>query len=133
MPNVTGSVSITGTPDVTGNLTVKAVPSSSSVLSLTDTTIDLTVLHSTTPVLTTDGCKNIEVAVTLSTATTVPALSLQGSNDNTNWYLISVLTTPVASSTILTQIASIPKMVRVIVATVGTVIANGYSVTIRAA
>ena len=99
---------------------------------LIDRSIVLTTLNSVTPVLFSGAANNIQLVINLGTATTPPALQIEGSEDGINWYAIGTPLTGVASSTVQLTIASVsPTFVRARVSTVGATVVAGY-VSIKA-
>lgn len=94
--------------------------------------IVLTTLNSVTPVLFAGAANNIQLVINLGTATTPPALQLEGSEDGINWYAIGTPLTGVASSTVQVTIANVSAtFVRARVSTIGAAVVAGY-VSIKA-
>lgn len=97
-----------------------------------DRSIVLTTLNSVTPVLFSGAANNIQLVINLGTATTPPALQLEGSEDGINWYAIGTPLTGVASSTVQLTIANVSAtFVRARVSTIGATVVAGY-VSIKA-
>lgn len=97
-----------------------------------DRSIVLTTLNSVTPVLFSGAANNIQLVINLGTATTPPALQLEGSEDGINWYAIGTPLTGVASSTVQVTIANVSAtFVRARVSTIGATVVAGY-VSIKA-
>ena len=97
-----------------------------------DRSIVLTTLNSVTPVLFSGAANNVQLVINLGTATTPPALQLEGSEDGINWYAIGTPLTGVASSTVQLTIANVSAtFVRARVSTVGATVVAGY-VSIKA-
>ena len=95
-----------------------------------DRTISLTTLNSTTAVLVAEGTKNVQMVVNVGAiTTTAPQLTLQGSEDNVNFYDIGTALTAVASSTVQLTVNNIAvKFLRVRVSTAGSGVTAGYIV-----
>ncbi|PBC38483.1 hypothetical protein CJ179_38425 [Rhodococcus sp. ACS1] len=93
-----------------------------------DRSISLTTLNSATPVYNMDGCTSLALMINLGAATTPPVLTLEGSEDGTNFYQLGGATlTGVASSTALMYVKDVmPKFVRARVSTVGATVTPGY-------
>lgn len=99
---------------------------------LMDRTIVLTTLNSVTPTLFQGAANNVQLVVNIGTATTVPTLQLEGSEDGINWYAMDVPLTAIASSTVqLTVVALSATYTRARVSTAGTAVVAGY-VSIKA-
>ena len=97
-----------------------------------DRSIVLTTLNSVTPVLFSGAANNIQLVINLGTATTPPALQMEGSEDGINFYPIGSPLTGVASSTVQLTIAGVSAtFVRARVSTVGATVVAGY-VSIKA-
>ena len=94
---------------------------------LMDRSIVLTTLNSTTPILFSGAANNVQLVINLGTATTPPALQLEGSEDGVNWYAIGTPLTGVASSTVqLTVTGLSATFVRARVSTIGATVVAGY-------
>lgn len=95
-----------------------------------DRTISLTTLNSTTAVLVAEGTKNVQMVVNVGAiTTTAPQLTLQGSEDNVNFYDIGTALTAVASSTVQLTVNNIAvKFLRVRVSAAGSGVTAGYIV-----
>ena len=94
---------------------------------LIDRSIVLTTLNSVTPVLFSGANNNIQLVINLGTATTPPALQIEGSEDGINFYPIGSPLTGVASSTVQLTIAGVSAtFVRARVSTVGATVVAGY-------
>jgi len=94
---------------------------------LFDRTISLTTLNAVTTSLNTMGISNAQLVINLGTASTPPALQLEGSDDNANWYSLGAPLTGVASSTVqLTVVDVCPRFLRARVSTVGVTVVAGY-------
>ena len=99
---------------------------------LMDRSIVLTTLNSVTPVLFSGAANNIQLVINLGTATTPPALQLEGSEDGINFYPIGSPLTGIASSTVQVTIANVSAtFVRARVSTIGATVVAGY-VSIKA-
>ena len=99
---------------------------------LMDRSIVLTTLNSVTPVLFSGAANNVQLVINLGTATTPPALQIEGSEDGINFYPIGSPLTGVASSTVQLTIAGVSAtFVRARVSTVGATVVAGY-VSIKA-
>lgn len=99
---------------------------------LMDRSIALTTLNSITPILFSGAANNVQLVINLGTATTPPALQLEGSEDGVNFYSIGSPLTGVASSTVqLTVTGLSATFVRAKVTTVGATVVAGY-VSIKA-
>ena len=99
---------------------------------LMDRSIVLTTLNSVTPVLFSGAANNVQLVINLGTATTPPALQLEGSEDGINFYPIGSPLTGVASSTVqLTVNGLSATFVRARVSTIGATVVAGY-VSIKA-
>ena len=120
---------ITGTLMVSGTVNVV-----NTILSNTYTTGDLTSTATTSTAIACEGVSQITLSLTLTTATTPPAIQLQGSDDEgTNYYNLGVPLTGVASSTVQTSISGVlPTHVRWKVSTAGNTIGAGWSINMRA-
>jgi hypothetical protein len=100
-----------------------------AIAQLIDRSIVLTTLNSVTPSLNTQGSDNLQLVINLGTATTPPALQLEGSEDNgTTWYAIGTPLTGVASSTVQFTLATTmnAQLVRARVSTIGVTVVVGY-------
>lgn len=94
---------------------------------LMDRSIVLTTLNSVTPVLFSGAANNVQLVINLGTATTPPALQIEGSEDGINFYPIGSPLTGVASSTVqLTLTGMSATFVRARVSTVGATVVAGY-------
>lgn len=94
---------------------------------LFDRTISLTTLNAATLALNTMGISNAQLVINLGTATTPPAIQLEGSDDSANWYALGAPLTGVASSTVqLTVVDVSPRFIRARVSTVGVTVVAGY-------
>ena len=99
---------------------------------LMDRSIVLTTLNSVTPVLFSGSANNVQLVINLGTATTPPAIQLEGSEDGVNFYAIGTPLTGVASSTVQLTIANVSAtFVRARVSTIGATVVAGY-VSIKA-
>lgn len=100
---------------------------------LIDRTVALITLNATTGTLEVKNCTNIKLALTLTTATTVPVLQLEGSEDNgATWVSIGATLTGVASSTVqITTNNTSWGLIRARVSTAGVTLGTGYSVTLK--
>lgn len=99
---------------------------------LMDRSIVLTTLNSVTPVLFSGTANNIQLVINLGTATTPPALQIEGSEDGINFYPIGSPLTGVASSTVQLTITNVSAtFVRARVSTIGATVVAGY-VSIKA-
>ena len=97
-----------------------------------DRSIVLTTLNSVTPVLFSGAANNVQLVINLGTATTPPALQIEGSEDGINFYPIGSPLTGVASSTVQLTVAGVSAtFVRARVSTVGATVVAGY-VSIKA-
>jgi hypothetical protein len=94
---------------------------------LYDRSISLTTLNATSAVLYCGGCGNVQLTVSLGSTTTAPVMTIQGSEDNVNWYSLgSNLTTVGSSTTQLTLNNISPQFVRVLVQTAGSLVTLNY-------
>ena len=94
---------------------------------LMDRSIVLTTLNSVTPVLFSGAANNIQLVINLGTATTPPALQIEGSEDGINFYPIGSPLTGVASSTVQLTVSSVSAtFVRARVSTIGATVVAGY-------
>lgn len=95
---------------------------------LFDRTISLTTTTTAaTNALNTMGISNAQLVINLGTATTPPALQLEGSDDSANWYALGAPLTGVASSTVqLTVVDVSPRFLRARVSTIGATVVAGY-------
>lgn len=94
---------------------------------LMDRSIVLTTLNSVTPVLFSGAANNVQLIINLGTATTPPALQIEGSEDGVNFYAMGTPLTGVASSTVQTTITGLSATyVRARVSTVGATVVAGY-------
>ncbi|MFM7012174.1 MAG: hypothetical protein ACKO0Z_23075 [Betaproteobacteria bacterium] len=126
---------ITGTsPSFTMSITRNILPFIVSGVQkrIVDRSIVLTTLNSVTPVLFDGTLNNVQLAINIGAATTPPALQLEGSEDNTNWYPIGAPLTAVASSTVeVTVNNKSATFIRARVSTAGATVTAGY-VSIKA-
>ena len=94
---------------------------------LMDRSIVLTTLGSTTPILFSGAANNVQLIINLGTATTPPAIQLEGSEDGINFYTMGAPLTGVASSTVqLTVTGLSATFVRAKVTTIGVTVVAGY-------
>jgi len=94
---------------------------------LIDRTVVLTTLNSTTPVIDVAGTINAQLVIALGAATTPPAIQLEGSDDNTNFYSIGSPLTGVASSAVQLTVNNIQtKFLRARVSTAGATVTANY-------
>lgn len=99
---------------------------------LMDRSISLTTANSVTPVLFSGAANNVQLVINLGTATTPPAIQLEGSEDGVNFYAMGTPLIGVASSTIQVTISGLSATyVRARVSTVGATVVAGY-VSIKA-
>ena len=97
-----------------------------------DRSIVLTTLNSVTPILFSGAANNVQLVINLGTATTPPALQLEGSEDGVNWYAMGAPLTGVASSTVQLTVSGLSAtFVRARVSTAGATVVAGY-VSIKA-
>jgi hypothetical protein len=99
---------------------------------LIDRSIVLTTLNSTTPSLIVAQCENVQMVVNIGTATTPPALQLEGSDDNgVTWYALGAPLTAVASATVQVTVPDTsPGLIRARVSTAGATVVAG-SITLK--
>jgi len=103
-----------------------------SVIEQITTSADLTTTATAGAALACDGSTIAQLTLTLGTATTAPALQIQGSDDGTNWYNLGIPMTGVVSSTVTIQLNNIlPKNLRWKVSTAGVSIGAGYKIILR--
>lgn len=103
------------------------------VIEQTTTSADLTTTATTGAALACDGATQAQLTLTLGTATTAPALQMQGSDDGTNWYNLGVSLVGITSSTVTIQLDNIlPKNLRWKVSTAGVSIGVGYKIILKA-
>lgn len=94
---------------------------------LFDRAISLTTLNAVTAALNVQGVANAELIINLGTATTPPALQLEGSDDNANWYALGAPLTSAASSTVKVTVVDVsPNFIRARVSTAGVTVVAGY-------
>lgn len=94
---------------------------------LFDRAVSLTTLNATTTALNIQGTNNADLVINLGTATTPPAIQLEGSDDNINWYALGSPLTGVASSTVKLSVNNIRcGFLRARVSTVGATVVAGY-------
>lgn len=92
---------------------------------LFDRTIAPNTLGSTTPVMITDGCDEIQITVSMASGGTVsPVFGLQASEDNVNWCnfqssLVTITGAPSTTACVAGTIGYLPKYIRGYVATAG--------------
>ena len=99
---------------------------------LMDRSISLTTLNSVTPVLFSGESNNVQLVISLGTATTPPTIQLEGSEDGIKFYDIGTPLTGVASSTAQTTVNGLSATyVRARVSTIGATVVAGY-VSIKA-
>lgn len=98
------------------------------VRQLVDRSIVLTTLSSTTPSLTIQNCRNLQLLINIGTATTPPGIQMQGSDDNgLTWYNIGTALTAVASSTVSLVVNNVnSQLVRGVVSAAGNTVVAGY-------
>jgi len=113
--------------------TVTEILIDNDVIEQVTTSADLTTTATTGAALDCNGATQAQLTLTLGTATTAPALQVQGSDDGTNWYNLGVPLTGVASSTVTIQLDNIlPKNLRWKVSTAGASIGVGYKIILKA-
>lgn len=95
---------------------------------LIDRTILLTTLNSSTPSLDVRNCRNVQLLINIGTATTPPAIQIEGSDDNgASWYAIGAPLTAAASSTTRLVVNDLhAALIRGRVSTVGDTVVAGY-------
>ena len=95
---------------------------------LFDRAVVLTTLNAATAAINMQECTHVQLAVNIGTATTPPALQLQGSDDGgVSWYNLGTPLTAVASSTVQLTLADInAELVRAVVSTAGATVVAGY-------
>jgi hypothetical protein len=95
---------------------------------LIDRSIVLTNANSATPSIITSNCSNRQLVVSIGTAATVPAVQLQGSDDNAlSWYSMGSPLTAVASSTVQLTVQNVnSQLTRAIVVTPGVTVTPAY-------
>ena len=94
---------------------------------LMDRSISLTTANSVTPVLFSGAANNVQLVINLGTATTPPAIQIEGSEDGVNFYTIGTPLTGVASSTVQTTVSGLSvTFIRARVSTVGATVVAGY-------
>lgn len=94
---------------------------------LFDRAVSLTTLNATTTALNIQGTNNADLVINLGTASTPPALQLEGSDDNINWYALGAPLIGVASSTVKLSVNNIRcGFLRARVSTVGVTVVSGY-------
>jgi hypothetical protein len=93
-----------------------------------DRTVSLTTLDAATTGLMVANCRNASLTVSIGTATTPPALQLQGSDDGgATWFNIGTPLTAVASSTVKTVVNGMNcQLLRARVSTAGNTVVAGY-------
>jgi hypothetical protein len=97
-----------------------------------DRVINLNTAASTTASMYTDGCDEVQIVLSSGAgATSAPVLTLQGSEDNSNWFQLSptpitVTGTASTNSANNTVIGILPKFVRAIVSTTGVAATYNY-------
>jgi len=112
--------------------TVTEILIDNDVIEQVTTSAVLTSTSTTGAALDCNGATQAQLTLTLGTATTAPALQVQGSDDGTNWYNLGVSLTGVASSTVTIQLDNIlPKNLRWKVSTAGASIGAGYKIILR--
>jgi len=100
-----------------------------AVSQLIDRSIVLTTLNSVTPSLNVQNAQNLQLVVNIGTATTPPALQLEGSEDNgLTWYAIGTPLTATASSTVQFTLATNinTQFIRARISTIGVTVVAGY-------
>ncbi|MCZ8261262.1 MAG: hypothetical protein O9333_14160, partial [Beijerinckiaceae bacterium] len=100
---------------------------------LFDRSINLTSGGSVTPSLNVQGCRGVQLAITIGTAGTPPQIQLEGSDDNgLNWYAIGSPLLAVASSTVqLTAANTQTGLLRGRVSTAGATVQAGHVVMLK--
>lgn len=99
---------------------------------LMDRSIVLTTLNSVTPVLFSGAANNVQLVINLGTATTPPALQLEGSEDGINWYAMGTPLTGVANGTVQLTVSGLSATyTRARVSAAGATVTIGY-VSIKA-
>ena len=94
---------------------------------IVDRSIVLTTLNSVTPTLFSGTANNMQLVINIGAATTPPAIQLEGSEDNVNFYPIGTPLTAIASSTVQTTISQMSvTYLRARVSTVGAGVTMGY-------
>lgn len=92
-----------------------------------DRTISLTTLNSVTPSLLMSGASNFQLTVNIGTATTAPALTLEGSDDNgVTWYALDSVTAIASSTQRVIGQAMHSERIRARVGTAGSAVVAGY-------
>lgn len=98
-----------------------------NVRQIFDRAVSLTTLNAATVSLINSNGNNVQLAINIGTATTPPALQLEGSYDNLNWFAIGSPLTAVASSTVASTVANIhATFFRARVSTIGATVVPGY-------
>lgn len=95
---------------------------------LIDRTISLTTLNSATPSLDVRNCRNAQLLINIGTATTPPAIQIEGSDDNgASWSAVGAPLTAVASSTVQLTVNNVhAALLRGRVSTAGVTVTAGY-------
>lgn len=95
---------------------------------LIDRSVVLTTLNSATPPLFSGAANNVQLVVNIGTATTPPAIQLEGSEDaGLSWYAIGSPLTAVASGTVQLTVNNLSAThVRARVSTAGVTVVAGY-------
>lgn len=95
---------------------------------LIDRAISVTTLNATTSGLNVQNCRNAQVVFNIGTASTPPAVQLEGSDDNgATWYSIGSPLTAVASSTVQLTVNNIQTgLLRGRISTAGVTVVAGY-------
>lgn len=93
-----------------------------------DRTINVNTLNTVTPTYLVDGANFFQIVTNFGAITTsAPTLTVQGSEDGTNWYSLGATITPTASTTAVTIIKDFtPKFLRVQTTTAGVGATLGY-------
>lgn len=93
-----------------------------------DRTINVNTLNTVTPTYLVDGANFFQIVTNVGAiTTTAPTLTVQGSEDGTNWYSLGTTITPTANSTAVTIIKDFtPKFLRVQTTAAGTGATLGY-------
>jgi len=102
-----------------------------SIRQLIDRTISLTTLNSATPSINVQNCRSAQLVINIGAATTAPAVTLQGSDNNgADWYSlfgVGQTVTAVANSTVSTIVGTMnSQLIRAVVSTAGTGVTAGY-------
>lgn len=117
------------TPSFTRSINrLQASDSPAYVRQVIDRVISLTTLNAATSTLNIQNCRNAQLVFNTASATAVPAIQLEGSEDNgATWYSIGTALTSITATTVQSTVNNIQsQLLRGRVSTAGTGVSAGY-------